>query len=39
MMSKTSMRMINENNSKKIKNECWNEKIEKLNKKLNWMFC
>ena len=28
MINKSSMRMIDEDSSKKIKNECWNEKVE-----------
>ena len=28
MINKSSMRMIDENNNKKMKNECWNEKTE-----------
>ena len=28
MINKSSKRMIDENNSKKIKNECWSEKTE-----------
>ena len=28
------MRMIDENNNKKMKNECWNEKVE--NNIANW---
>ena len=34
MINKWSMHMIDENNSKKIKNECWNEKVE--NYIANW---
>ena len=34
MINKSSIRMIDENNNKKIENECWNEKAEnyKINK-------
>ena len=28
MINKSSMRMIDEDNNKKIKDECWSEKIE-----------
>ena len=28
MINKSLLRMIDENNNRKIKNKCWNEKIE-----------
>ena len=28
MINKSSMRMIDEDSSRKIKNECWSEKVE-----------